>query len=116
MNISAGDTVLPFLHTDLQSAATGLGQIRSCRAKLSGSLNDPTNKVKIFLSLIYSNIQHTFLISFEIMRDKKRWTETGWEAVWEWERMAWEKRKRKNHWGQNVICQPIQTANASNEN
>lgn len=81
LNISANDTVLPFLHTDLQSAATGLSQIRSCKTKLSGSLNDPANKVKIFFSLIYSHIQHTFLISFEIMRDKKRWTETGWEAV-----------------------------------
>lgn len=71
LNISANESVLPFLHTDLQSVATGLSQIRSCKAKLSGSLNDPANKVKIF-SLIYSHIQHTFLISFEIMRDKKR--------------------------------------------
>lgn len=38
-------------------------------------------------TLIYSNIQCTFLISFEIMRDKERGAETGREGwgLWEWE-------------------------------
>lgn len=58
LNISADDTVLPFLHTDLQSASTGLSQIRSCKAKLSGSLNDPTNKVKIFFFNLFTYSTH----------------------------------------------------------
>lgn len=73
----------PSLHADLQRVVTDLLGLGQTVQNPDGSTNDAANKVKkcLISTLIHSNIQCTFLISFEIMRDK----ETGREEYRQWE-------------------------------
>lgn len=75
--------MLPFLCADLQRVVADLLGSGHAMQNPSASPNDLANQVKkcfLISPLIYSNIQCTFLISFEIMRDKERGADTGREG------------------------------------
>ena len=89
--------MLPFFYADLQRVVADLLSSGHAAQNPDGSTNDPANQVKkcLISTLIYSDIQCTFLISVEIMRDKDRAVERQGERLMDAMRVRAAKEKRK---------------------